>query len=146
MFLNKQLLHVIRGEPYHVINLCFAVTLILIFVYSAVFSPEKNNYPIVCLHEKITGQPCLSCGLSHSFSFVLRGKIDEANQWNPYVFRVFLFFIAQLFFRINFTRLFMKHPYIRKQLIIYDSFASVLIFSISFLPFIANILWLFTKH
>ena len=135
----KRLLREVRGEPYYVINLFFAVTLVLIFVYSAVFSPEKNNYPVVCLHEKITGQPCLSCGLSHSFSLILRGKIDEANQWNPYGFRVFLFFIAQLIFRINFLRLSIKHPDIRKLLIIYDSFASLLVFSISFLPFIAII-------
>ena len=135
----ERLLRVIKGEPYHAVSLFFAITLILVFAYSAGFSPEKNNYPVVCLHEKITGQACLSCGLSHSFSLVLRGKIDEANQWNPYGFRVFLFFIAQLIFRLNFLRLSIKHPDIRKSLIIYDSFASLLIFLISFWPFVSNI-------
>jgi hypothetical protein len=135
----RQLLHIINGEPYHVINLFFAAALFLVFIYSGIFSPEKNNYPIVCLHEKITGQPCSSCGLSHSFSLILRGKIDEANEWNPHGFRVFLFFSAQLIFRINFLKLSIKYSNIRKQLIIYDSFASLLVFSISFWPFITNI-------
>ena len=136
----KQLFRVIKGEPYHIINLFFAVALLLVFVYSGIFSPEKNNYPIVCLHEKITGQPCFSCGLSHSFSLILQGKISEAKQWNPHGFRVFLFFIAQFVFRINFLRLSIKHPDIRKPLIIYDSFASLLVFLLSFWPFIANII------
>ena len=136
----KRLFNAIAGEPYHIVNLCFAIIIVLIFVYSAVFSPEKNNYPVVCLHEKITGQPCFSCGLSHSFSLILQGKIGEANRWNRYGFRVFLFFAAQLVFRVNFTRLSIKYPDARKQLIIYDSFASLLIFVISFAPFVANII------
>ena len=135
----RNLFQALKGEPYHIINLFFAIMLLLIFAYSGIFSPGKNNYPIVCLHEKITGQQCLSCGLSHSFSLIMQGKIDEANQWNPYGFRIFLFFIAQLIFRINFTRLSIKYPNIRKQLIIYDSSASLLVFAISFLSFITNI-------
>ena len=136
----KNLLQIIKGEPYHIINLFFVIILLLVFVYSGIFSPEKNDYPVVCIHEKLTGQPCFSCGLSHSFSLVLRGKISEVNQWNPYGFRVFLFFIAQFIFRVDFFRLSIKYPDIRKQLIIYDCVASLLVFSISFWPFITRIL------
>jgi len=118
----------------------FIAAILLVFAYSGIFSPDKNNYPVVCLHEKITGQPCFSCGLSHSFSLILQGKISEATQWNPHGFRVFLFFIVQFVFRINFLRLSIKHPDIRKPLIIYDSFASLLVFLISFWTFIANII------
>ena len=137
---HKQLFCVIKGEPYHVINMFFIAAILLVFAYSGIFSPDKNNYPVVCLHEKITGQPCFSCGLSHSFSLILQGKISEATQWNPHGFRVFLFFIVQFVFRINFLRLSIKHPDIRKPLIIYDSFASLLVFLISFWTFIANII------
>jgi hypothetical protein len=129
----------VAREPYHIINLCLAAVIFLVFVYSVIFSPEKNNYPVVCLHEKLTGQPCVSCGLSHSFSLIMQGKLNEANRWNPYGPRVFLFFAAQLVFRINFTRLSVKHPQIRKQLIIYDIFASLLVFAVSFYPFIMNV-------
>ena len=69
-------------EPYLVINTLFAGVILLIFAYSGIFSPEKDNYPVTCIHEKITGLPCVSCGLSHSFSLIVRGRIEEAYQWN----------------------------------------------------------------
>jgi hypothetical protein len=134
------LLQTIKEDSYSIINLCFAIIIFLVFVYSGIFSPDKNNYPVVCLHEKITGHPCLSCGLSHSFSLIIQGKIDEANQCNPHGLRVFLFFVAQLIFRLKFMSLSIKHPDIRKQLIVYDSFSSLLVFTISFWPFITALL------
>lgn len=136
---NSEQMKALAREPYHIINMCFAAVILIVIAYSAVFSPQKNNYPVVCLHQKLTGQPCVSCGLSHSFSLIMQGKIDEANRWNQHGLRIFLFFAAQLVFRINFTRLSVKHPPIRKQLITYDIFASLLVFAISFWPFITNI-------
>ena len=129
----------IKTEPYHIVNLCLAVIIALVFIYSGIFSPEKDNYPVACIHEKLTGEPCISCGLSHSFSLALRGKFSDATQWNPCGLRVFLFFISQFIFRINFLRLSLKNPETRRQLIIYDSCASALVFIISFWPFIAKI-------
>ncbi|MBK9390277.1 MAG: DUF2752 domain-containing protein [Bacteroidetes bacterium] len=126
-------------EPYHIINIVFAGVIVLILVYSGIFSPEKDNYPVVCIHERLTGEPCFSCGLSHSFSLIIRGRIAEAYEWNQYGMRVFLFFISQLFFRLDFLRLSLKRPENRKQLVIYDSIASGIIFLISFWPFIASI-------
>ena len=126
-------------KPYYIINIVFAGVIVLMLIYSGIFSPEKNNYPVVCIHERLTGEPCFSCGLSHSFSLIVRGKIDEAYQWNQYGMRVFLFFFAQLIFRIDFLRLSLKRPENLKQLIIYDSIASLTIFLISFWPFIESI-------
>jgi len=113
---------------------------VIIFVYSGFFSPEKNNYPVVCIHEKLTGEPCLSCGLSHSFSLILRGRLSEAYKWNQYGMRIFLFFVAQLIFRLDFLRLSINSPANRKQLIIYDSIASGIVFIIAFWPFITGII------
>jgi hypothetical protein len=126
-------------EPYHIINLIFAGVIVLILAYSGIFSPEKDNYPVVCIHERLTGQPCFSCGLSHSFSLIVRGRIHEAYEWNQYGMRVFLFFISQLLFRLDFLRLSVTFPGNRKHLIIYDSIASGIIFLISFWPFIVSI-------
>ena len=126
-------------EPYHIINIIFTGVIVIVLAYSGILSPEKNNYPVVCIHEKLTGEPCFSCGLSHSFSLILRGRITEAYECNKYGMRVFLFFISQLIFRIDFLRLSVKFPGNRKQLIIYDSIASGVMFLISFWPFIANI-------
>ena len=117
-----------RNEPYLIINIFFAGVILLIIAYSGIFSPEKNNYPVACLHEKITGEPCFSCGLSHSFSLIVRGRIHEAYQWNIYGMRVFLFFISQLILRMAFSIFYLKYPGTRKQLIIIDCIGSGLIF------------------
>ena len=45
------------SEPYHIINLSFAGIILLIFIYSGIFSAEKNNYPIKSACEILTGQP-----------------------------------------------------------------------------------------
>jgi hypothetical protein len=115
----------------------------LIFVYSGFFSPEKDNYPVICIHEKITGEPCVSCGLSHSISLILRGRIDEAFEWNKYGMRVFLFFASQLLLRIFFSRTYISHPASRKQLILFDIIGSSVIFLITFLPFLIYIFKLY---
>jgi hypothetical protein len=127
------------NEPYHIINLFFAGVIVMILAYSGIFSPDWDNYPVVCIHEKLTGHPCFSCGLSHSFSLIVRGRIQEAYTWNQYGMRVFLFFISQLIFRLDFLRLSVKYPENRRQLVVYDSIGSVLIFLISFWPFITSI-------
>jgi hypothetical protein len=129
----------IKNEPYLFINLFFAGVILLIIIYSGVFSPGKDNYPVICLHEKLTGEPCVSCGLSHSFSLIVRGKIGEAYQWNLNGIRVFLFFISQLILRVVFSIFYLKYPNTRKQLIITDCIGSGIIFLISFWPFITNI-------
>jgi hypothetical protein len=130
----------LRNEPYLILNLFFAGVVILIFIYSGIFSPDQNSYPVVCIHEKITGEPCFSCGLSHSFSLIVRGRIDEAYQWNIYGMRVFLFFLSQLFMRIAFSLYYLNYANTRKQLIIIDSIGSGLLFLLTFWPFLESII------
>jgi hypothetical protein len=128
----------LRTEPYLIINIFFAGVILLIIAYSGFFSPEKDNYTVICIHEKLTGEQCFSCGLSHSFSLIVRGRIDEAYQWNIYGMRLFLFFASQLILRVAFSILYLRYPDTRKQLIITDCISSGLIFLISFWPFIVN--------
>jgi hypothetical protein len=129
----------IRNEPYLIINLVFAGVILLIIAYSGFFSPEKNNYPVICIHEKLTGEPCFSCGLSHSFSLIVRGRIEEAYQWNIYGMMVFIFFASQLVLRVVFSLLYNRNPETQKQLIIADCIGSGILFLISFWPFIINV-------
>ena len=129
----------LRDDPYLIINIFFAGVILLIMAYSGFFSPDKNNYPVICLHEKLTGEPCFSCGLSHSFSLIVRGRIDESYKWNIYGMRVFLFFVSQLILRVAFSIFYLRYPATRKQLILIDCIGSGLIFLISFWPFIVNI-------
>ncbi len=130
----------IEKEPYLIINIILAGVILLVIAYSGIFSPYKNNYPVVCLHQKITGLPCFSCGLSHSFSLIVRGKISEAYNWNIYGMRVFLFFILQLIMRVFFSIKFLKNELIRPWLIRYDIAGSILMFSIAFYPFFRQLI------
>jgi hypothetical protein len=135
----KSFLKNFRTEPYLIINIIFAGVILLIIAYSGFFTPEKNDYPIICLHEKLTGEPCVSCGLSHSFSLIVRGRLDEAYQWNIYAMRVFLFFVLQLILRAIFSVFYLRYTDTRPQQIILDCIGSGIIFLIAFWPFIANI-------
>jgi hypothetical protein len=130
----------LRNEPYLIINIIFAGVIILILAYSGIFSPEKDNYPITCIHEKITGEPCVSCGLSHSLSLIVRGRIAEAYRWNVYGMRIFLFFAAQLILRATFSFFYIRYPHTRRQLIITDSTGSGIILLLAFWPFIASVI------
>jgi Protein of unknown function (DUF2752) len=130
----------IRKEPYLIINMIFAGVILLIFAYSGIFSPDKDNYPITCIHEQLTGEPCVSCGLSHSFSLIVRGRIEEASRWNRYGMRIFLFFASQLILRVAFSVFYLKYTDTRKQLIIADCIGSGILFLLAFWPFIANII------
>jgi len=129
----------LRNEPYLLINLIFAGVILLVFAYSGFFSPVKDNYPVVCIHEKLTGEPCISCGLSHSFSLILRGNISGAYEWNAYGPRVFIFFAGQLLMRIVFSVFYLKYPGSGKQLIVYDIIISAMFFLVAFLPFMERI-------
>jgi hypothetical protein len=131
---------IFRRDPYLQINLILTGVILLVFAYSGFFSPASDKYPIVCIHEKLTGEPCVSCGLSHSFSLIVRGRISEAYQWNIYGLRVFIFFAAQLLMRILFSVFYVRYPYNGKQLITYDIAVSLMLFIVSFLPYIKWIL------
>ncbi len=129
----------LKDDPYLLGNLVFASVILMILLYSLVFSPDRNDYPVVCIHEKITGMPCPSCGLSHSLSLILRGRIDEAYTWNENGMKVFIFFVSQFLLRIFFSRYYLNYPDFRKQLIITDISGSSLLFFIAFMPFIIHI-------
>ncbi|MCU0407925.1 MAG: DUF2752 domain-containing protein [Bacteroidales bacterium] len=129
----------LKHEPYLAINAALAGVIMIALVYSGIFSPDRDNYPVSCIHERLTGEPCFSCGLSHSFSLIVRGRIEEAYTWNPYGMQVFIFFAAQLLLRLIFPVLYTKYPGTRKQLIILDIGGSILLYFIAFMPFLVNL-------
>ena len=87
------------ARPYLILNLILAGVILLIMGYSLFYSPEEDEYPVPCIHEKLTGEPCPSCGLSHAFSLIVRGRVDEALEWNSQSLRVFIFFALRLVMR-----------------------------------------------
>lgn len=128
-----------QRDPYLIVNYSLAVVIILVIGYSALFSPEKDNYPVPCIHQKLTGKPCASCGLSHSFSLIVRGEIRESYRWNANGMRIFLFFAGQLLMRITFSIFYLGNRQIRKQLIIMDAAGSSILFLLAFFPLIAGL-------
>lgn len=129
------------GRPYFILNVILTGVILLIMGYSFYFSPDEEKYPVPCVHEIITGEPCPSCGLSHAFSLIVRGRIDEALQWNSQSMRVFLFFALQLIMRVALgIRTFVTDRGLR-QTAITDAAVSSAMALVAFFPFLRS-LWL----
>ncbi len=72
----------------------------MIFIYSGLFSSEKDNHPVPSFYEEITGQTSPSSGLSRAFSEIIRGNPETAREYNPYSTLIFAFFLIQFLQRI----------------------------------------------
>lgn len=128
-------------RAYLAVNVILAGVILLIMGYSGFYSPDENNYPVVCVHERITGEPCPSCGLSHAFSLIIRGRVDEALQLNSASLRVFLFFVLQLIMRIALGIWNMVTDRWLKQIIWFDAVTSSAMALFAFYPFL-RALWM----
>lgn len=127
-------------RAYFAVNIILAGVILLIMGYSGFYSPDENEYPVVCIHEKLTGQQCPSCGLSHAFSLIIRGRIDEALLLNSASLRVFLFFALQLFMRLGLgVRNLLTGRWL-KQIAWADTLVSSLMALYAFYPFL-RALW-----
>ena len=115
-------------DAYHRINMIFAGVIVMIFIYSGFFSPQQDNYPVKCVHKEILGKPCPSCGLSHSFSEIVRGNFEKAREWNPNGFLIFFFFLIQLFLRILASFVYARNLIAAHQIITIDIIVSILLF------------------
>ncbi|MBM3419505.1 MAG: DUF2752 domain-containing protein [Bacteroidetes bacterium] len=104
--------------------------------YSGIFSPDSGDYPVQCMHELITGSECTSCGLSHGFSLILRGRFSEAAEWNPGSMRIFLFFALQLLLRLALPVICHGLPGRRERnnLVLADSAVTIVMFLVAFFP------------
>lgn len=125
-------------KAYFVVNAIFAGVILVIIGYSGFYSPDENRYPVPCIHEKITGEPCPSCGLSHAFSLIVRGRIDEARQWNNASLRVFLFFSVQLIMRAALGVRMMMTGNRLKKIVLADSLISAAMALTAFYPFLRS--------
>ena len=124
------------GNQYLLLNLIFAGVILLIMGYSLFYSPDEERYPVTCVHEKLTGEPCPSCGLSHAFSLIVRGRIDEALEWNSHSVRVFLFFAVQLLMRAGLAAAALKPVKKLRQVAVADAVVSSVMALTAFWPFL----------
>jgi hypothetical protein len=92
-------------KPYRIINLSLAGIIMMVFVYSGLFSAHRDNHPIPSFYEIITGEPSPSSGLSRAFSEIVRGNMDAARSYNSDSLLIFAFFLIQFIQRILVTLL-----------------------------------------
>ncbi len=127
----------IYSSEYKLVNRLFLIVVGSIFIYSILFDPEKMNYPIhsLCNKYDIPVKKCKSKGLSRSFSYLVRLKIDKARNLNKYSVKLFLFFLLQLVFRL-FVEIFYNS--LGKKIWLYDIIFSLIGFVYAFYPFLSS--------
>lgn len=126
-------------EPYIKVNTVFGLIIVLIIIYSAVFSAEKQNHPVPSFYSEISGQSTISSGLSRSFSEIIRGDFAAARELNKHGIRIFFFFVIQLFLRIIYSLIDHYFRTGHKYIIISDCVISVVLFVFCFWPFLTDI-------
>ena len=86
-------------SPYQTVNILTGIVIITVFIYSGLFGTGYYDYPVECAHVSLYGEDCPTCGLSRSFSEMIRGNIDESLRYNKNGPLIFIFFASQLILR-----------------------------------------------
>jgi len=112
---------------YKIINLLFAGIFGMVFLYSGIFSAQKNNHPIpsACVIK-----PCASTGLSRAFSEIVRLNFNSAKKYNKNAISIFIFFLIQFILRFIIIKLLNKNNV--KTLLFYDITFSIIFYIYSF--------------
>ena len=132
----------ILSEPYTKINFIFTGIILLVFIYSGIFSANGIKHPIESACIQKDNKKCVSTGLSRSFSEIVRLNFDKAKKYNINGILVFLFFFIQFFLRILFSFFYIKKIFSEKSIIFIDVIVSIILFSLTF----KNLIFWFTKQ
>jgi len=126
---NINMLRIRLKSSYQLINLIFTGIILLVFLYSGIFSPQEANHPIPSSSSLVFGKKTPSTGLSRAFSEIVRLNFNKAKSYNPYSLEVFFFFFVQFFLRIGFLIIYSMLKNKKLQgLIIFDSLLSGVLF------------------
>ena len=137
--------HISAEHNYKIVNNILAGIILCIFIYSALFSPEGGKHPVPSFYTQLTGYESPSTGLSRSFSAIVRGDFDLANNFNPIGLQIFLFFAIQFCFRITSTFLIKVPNSYLKSYITADILISIFGFYLAFRPLISFTIKLFKE-
>ncbi|HAN79339.1 MAG TPA: hypothetical protein DCQ31_17025 [Bacteroidales bacterium] len=132
-------------KTYRIINLFFAGVAAIILLYSGIFSTEKSDYPIRCIHKNLLGYECSSCGLSRGFSEAVRGNFSEAEQLNLNTLKIFIFIAGQFMLRLLIAIVLKLQPLQFNKIIRFDIFASAIWFIYAWFGLIADTLTIISK-
>ncbi|MGE4288742.1 MAG: hypothetical protein AB7E36_08645 [Salinivirgaceae bacterium] len=120
-------------KVYHKINIIIAGVIVLMLVYSGIFSASGRVHPIPSMYK----QTVVSTGLSRAFSEIVRGNWHQALSFNAFSLRIFTFFAAQLFLRLLISFLLFRKMFSENTLLFSDILISVLLFLWAFTAFVA---------
>ena len=120
------------NRPYYIVNFLLAGIIMMVFIYSGLFSARENNHPVPSFYERITGEQAPSSGLSRAFSEIVRGDLDAARAYNSESLLIFSFFLIQFIQRIFVTMLLYKHIPRIQYLLSADIIISILMFFFCF--------------
>lgn len=120
------------NRPYYIVNLSLAGIIMMVFIYSGLFSAKEDNHPVPSFYEKITGEPAPSSGLSRAFSEIVRGNLDAARGYNKDSLLIFSFFLIQIMQRLFVTLLLYKQIPRIQYLFSADLAISILLFLFCF--------------
>lgn len=120
-------------KNYIKINVTFIILILIMLMYSAIFS-DKKAYPIKSMYE----QNIISTGLSRAFSEIVRFNFEKAKKYNVYSIKIFMFFFSQLFLRIICTIFLLKSKFSKNYILFTDILISILLFLCGFGTFIGD--------
>lgn len=126
-----------KAPAYVIICLVFFILTGIGLAYSCFFYPDAH--PIGCAVKNITGKDCATCGFSRAFAHYTHFEFKAGQLVNPLSWRVFLFFVFQLFARAS---VILYYFTVRKSpgqlFIVLDAVISISLFLLAFLPIIFN--------
>lgn len=122
-------------DSYQILHIIFAVIILAVMVYSAVFSPSSGDHAIPSQYRVLTGESTASTGMSRAFSCIVRLDFNKALSYNPYSLSVFAFFFVQLWMRVLFFIFYSRWG--DKRLVAGDVALSVVLFLWCFKDLIA---------
>ena len=132
-------------QSYLLINWIFTGIILAIFVYSVIYSPEGNKHPVNCIHQELLGGTCPTCGMSRGFSAIVRGRINDAIDYQKNSITVFVFFFIQFIFRTTSIILVLKSRISLKIISNTDITLSLILFILTFKNLILQTIYIFYK-
>lgn len=117
-----------ENKPYLIVNIILAGMILMVFIYSGLYSAKKGNHPVPSFYEEITRQAAPSSGMSKAFSEIIRGDFNAAKDYNPDSLLIFAFFLIQGVQRITVSFLLLKGRIKKKHLLPADVFITLILF------------------
>jgi hypothetical protein len=134
-----------KPRIYLFLNFTIAGIILVVFLYSIIYSSSKDFHPVKCFHEELLGARCPICGMSSGFSAILKGQFKEAFIIQPNSMRIFLFLFVLLLMKITAILLLLKAHVSCKVISTTDIILTVVLFILTFKSIIPQVFYIYYK-